>query len=70
MPQCPVSERYPKRLIHQTQYREDELSDEDEYLCKFSISIQLQFVLLVCDNCEEFHHGDCSVHGPLLNLDT
>ena len=39
MPQCPVSERYPKRLSHQKEYREDELSDEDEYLCKFSISM-------------------------------
>ena len=31
VPQCPVSERYPKRLIQLKKYREDELSDEDEY---------------------------------------
>ena len=34
-----------------------------------SIRLLLQLLLLVCDNCEEFHHGDCPVHGPLLTLD-
>ena len=24
----------------------------------------------VCDDCEELHHGDCPIHGPLLSLDT
>ena len=26
--------RYPKRVNDRKQYQEDELSDEDEYLCK------------------------------------
>ena len=25
-------------------------------------------MLLVCEDCNEFHHGDCPVHGPLLTL--
>ena len=29
----------------------------------------LQLSLVVCEDCEEFHHGDCLVHGPLLTLD-
>ena len=36
---CPVSEWYPHRLSYLKEYREDELSDEDEYLCKFSMNI-------------------------------
>ena len=35
-----------------------------------SICLLLQLLLLVCDNCEEFHHGDCPVHGLLLTLDS
>ena len=35
-----------------------------------SICLLLQLLLLVCDNCEEIHHGDCPVHGPLLTLDS
>ena len=23
----------------------------------------------VCEDCEELHHGDCPVHGPLASLD-
>ena len=58
------------RLSRQKEYREDELSDEDEYLCKLRMNwLLLQLLLLVCEDCEEFHHGDCPVHGPLLTLD-
>ena len=46
------------------------------YLMKMNISVSsvsiwlfLQPLLLVCDNCEEIHHGDCPVYGPLLTLD-
>ena len=46
------------------------------YLMKMNISVSsvsiwllLQLLLLVCGDCEEFHHGDCPVHGPLLTLD-
>ena len=34
-----------------------------------SIRLLIKLVLLDCDNCEEIHHGDCPVHGPLLTLD-
>ena len=34
-----------------------------------SIWLLLQLLLLVCDNCEEIHLGNCPVHGPLLTLD-
>ena len=51
-------------------------TEKMNYLMKMNISVSLvsiwlllQLVLLVCDNCEEFHHGDCPVHGPLLTLD-
>ena len=29
----------------------------------------LQLSLLVCKDCEDIHHGDCPIHGPLLTLD-
>lgn len=25
--------------------------------------------VLVCEECSDFHHGDCPVHGPLKQLD-
>ena len=28
-----------------------------------------QLSLLVCEHCEEFHHGDCPIRGSLLTLD-
>ena len=34
-----------------------------------SIWLFVQLLLLVCEDCEEIHHGDCPVHGPLLTLD-
>ena len=47
-----------------------------KYVMKMNISVSsvsiwllLQLLLLVCDNCEDFHYGDCPVHGPLLTLD-
>ena len=46
------------------------------YLMKMNISVSsvsiwllLRLLLLVCEDCEEIHHGDCPVHGPLLTLD-
>ena len=63
MHQCQVNEQYHKRLTHRNEYREDELSNENEHLCKFSINmVSLQLSLLVCEVCKEFHHGDCPVH--------
>ena len=51
-------------------------TEKMNYLMKMNISVSLvsiwlllKIVLLVCDNCEEIHHGDCPVHGPLLTLD-
>ena len=35
-----------------------------------SIWLLLQLLLLVREDCEEIHHGDCPVHGPLLTLDS
>ena len=34
-----------------------------------SIWLLLQLSLLVCEDCDEFYHGDCPIHGPLLTLD-
>ena len=34
------------------------------------LSTHLTLVPSDCDDCEELHHGDCPVHGPLLALDT
>lgn len=31
--------RYPKRRVEEKKYTEEELSDEDEYLCKFNYEI-------------------------------
>ena len=35
-----------------------------------SIRLLLRLLSLVCQDCKEFHHGDCPVHGPLLTLDS
>lgn len=66
-----VQQRYPKRLKEKKKkYTEEELSDEDEYLCKYTTHIRRHyFYCLVCEDCEQIHHGDCPVHGPLLTLD-
>ena len=64
---CPVNEQYSNRLSHQKEYREDELSDEDEYLCKSSMNMVASTTFIT--NCEKCDHGDCPVHGPLLILD-
>ena len=49
------------------------MSDEDEYLCKFNILSAIQshqwLCVIVCDDCNTLHHGDCPIHGPLKLLD-
>ena len=49
-------------------------TEKMDYLMKINISVSsvwiwlhLQLLLLVCEDCEKFHHGDCPFHGPLLN---
>eukprot|EP00731_Ephydatia_muelleri_P025691 Em0017g774a len=49
-----IKDRYPRRCVRKG-YKEEELSDEDEYL--------------FCEDCNEVHHGDCPIHGPLVPFD-
>ena len=66
--------------MHQSEkYKDDELSDEDEYLCEYismyigslkECIIIVQLLFSDCEDCEEIHHGDCPVHGPLQILDS
>jgi len=44
-------ERYPKRSERKN-YREDDVPDDDHYI--------------VCDECDEFYFGECSIHTPLI----
>eukprot|EP00794_Sanderia_malayensis_P019464 gene19464-21387_t len=46
--------RYPKRK-QRIDYREAEVPDDDHYL--------------YCEECEDFNHGDCPIHGPLVPVE-
>ena len=57
---------------------EDFAFDDDEYLCKLKYKypnitlltcVFYEHPLLVCDDCNKLHHGECPVFGPLSELD-
>uniref|UniRef100_H2ZFX7 Uncharacterized protein n=1 Tax=Ciona savignyi TaxID=51511 RepID=H2ZFX7_CIOSA len=53
-PVC-AEDRYPKRNLAVVKYRDPKALKDDDFL--------------YCDDCEKLYLGDCTIHGPYVNVE-